>query len=134
MDGDNGTPDDLRVSRIEIGLERYVVFSWAAPGRDALPAPDLTPAERVVRECLEAGLSDAAIAALRGTTRSTVTKQVDAVFRKLGVRSRRELIARPPGSPAQGSTQTPRSHESGAGHVSPAAQVGRAQNPVPPQT
>ena len=77
----------------------YVIFSWAgeepaqnAPGSGA----QLTAAERAVHALLLAGLSDAEIADLRGTTRSTVTKQVDAVFRKLGVRSRRELIARGP--------------------------------------
>lgn len=77
---------------------KYVVFSWpddAPASNDApRPAPPLTAAERAVHALLLAGLSDADIAAVRGTTRSTVTKQVDAVFRKLGVNSRRELIAR----------------------------------------
>ncbi|AKF11575.1 hypothetical protein DB32_008724 [Sandaracinus amylolyticus] len=73
-----------------------MVFSWPerkAP-EEAASAPALTAAERAVHALLLVGLSDAEIAELRGTTRSTVTKQVDAVFRKIGVRSRRELIAR----------------------------------------
>ncbi|MDQ3032355.1 MAG: helix-turn-helix transcriptional regulator [Myxococcota bacterium] len=81
---------------LEHSGERYVVFSWPIPAptapKDAPVA--LTGAERAVHALLLAGLSDAEIAELRGTTRSTVTKQVDAVFRKIGVRSRRELIAR----------------------------------------
>lgn len=87
---------DLRVSRLEVDDEAYVVFCWT-PGRGPqrgrrLPA-SLSPAERAVLSLLLENLGDAAIASLRGTTRSTVTKQIDAIFRKLGVRSRRELIA-----------------------------------------
>lgn len=93
-------PEDLQVSVINHQSGKYVVFSWAdEPAPPAsVPAPaapiSFTAAERAVHALLLAGLSDAEIAAVRGTTRSTVTKQVDAVFRKLGVRSRRELIAR----------------------------------------
>jgi DNA-binding CsgD family transcriptional regulator len=87
-------PAPLRVSTLERSGERYVVFSWPLdPARTAGTAR-LTGSERAVHALLLAGLSDAEIAEVRGTTRSTVTKQVDAVFRKLGVRSRRELIAR----------------------------------------
>lgn len=93
------TPPSLAVSPLDHSGERYVVFSWplepeSAPRATPLPAAKLTGAERAVHALLLAGLSDAAIAELRGTTRSTVTKQVDAIFRKLGVRSRRELLAR----------------------------------------
>lgn len=93
----DGTPD-LQTHRIEVGGDELVVFSWT-PGSSPDVAPPelpstLTAAERAVCALLVAGLSDADIAALRGTTRSTITKQVDAIFRKLDVRSRRELIAR----------------------------------------
>ena len=92
-------PDDLRVSVLTHDTGKYVIFSWA--GEDSAEnaagsAAQLTAAERAVHALLLAGLPDAEIAELRGTTRSTVTKQVDAVFRKLGVKSRRELIARGP--------------------------------------
>lgn len=92
------TVSDLRAAKIEHGGDRWVVFSWT-PGSSPDAAPSgldaaLTAAERAVCALLVAGLSDADIASLRGTTRSTITKQVDAIFRKLGVRSRRELIAR----------------------------------------
>ena len=94
---DDEAPDDLRVSRLAHDSGRYVVFSWPEgkpPDEGTAAAPALTAAERAVHALLLVGLSDAEIADLRGTTRSTVTKQVDAVFRKIGVRSRRELIAR----------------------------------------
>lgn len=90
-------PHDLQVSVLTHDTGRYVVFSWES-GKSPRGGPEvpLTAAERAVHALLLAGLSDAEIAELRGTTRSTVTKQIDAVFRKVGVRSRRELIARGP--------------------------------------
>lgn len=53
----------------------------------------LTEAEAAVLCLLLAGLPDSEIAELRASTRGTVTKQVDAVFKKVGVGSRRELIS-----------------------------------------
>ena len=92
------SPGDLGISRLRLRGSEYVVFSWtpgsAPPVERTEVPPTLTPAERAVHALLLAGLSDADIAAARTTTRSTVTKQIDAIFRKLGVRSRRELIAR----------------------------------------
>ncbi len=85
----------LSVSRLRQGENGYIVFSWTpgqAPARASLSV-SLTPAERAVHALLVLGLGDLEIASLRDTTRSTVTKQIDAIFRKLGVRSRRELIA-----------------------------------------
>jgi DNA-binding CsgD family transcriptional regulator len=54
----------------------------------------LTPALRAIHALLLRGFTDQRIAALRGTSRSVVTKQVNALFKKLGVTSRRELVAR----------------------------------------
>jgi DNA-binding NarL/FixJ family response regulator len=56
-------------------------------------ASTLTPTESEVALHVLAGLSNAQIAALRGSARSTVANQVACVFRKLGVRSRLELVA-----------------------------------------
>ena len=91
-------PEDLQVSVLTHESGNYVIFSWADEPRIPVSAPtgSLTAAERAVHALLLAGLSDAEIAKVRDTTRSTVTKQVDGVFRKLGVKSRRELIARGP--------------------------------------
>lgn len=73
-----------------LGGERYLVLSHAIASDD-----QLTRAEREILALLDRGRSDRDIAAERGTSRGTVTKQIDAIFRKLGVGSRRELLARP---------------------------------------
>lgn len=86
-------PRELRAYELRFGGERYVVFEHplgAAEGRRGL-----TPAEREIVSLLEEGLSDREIAQRRSVTRGTLTKQVHSIFRKLGVRSRRELLARP---------------------------------------
>lgn len=51
----------------------------------------LTPAERAVALALLRGLSDRSIASARNSSRHTVSKQVTAIYRKLGVSSRVEL-------------------------------------------
>lgn len=86
-------PRDLRVYAVEIAGVRYVVFSHALEPREGRRG--LTPSEREVLQLLDEGLSDREIVARRGTTRGTLTKQIDSIFRKLGVHSRRELLARP---------------------------------------
>lgn len=65
----------------------------------SLPVADaggsqLTDAERAVAELAARGLSNAAIAARRGCAQRTVANQLAAVFKKLGVTSRRELGVR----------------------------------------
>lgn len=54
----------------------------------------LTEAEREVAALIATGISNAAIAAQRGSSARTIANQVQAVFRKLGVRSRAELAVR----------------------------------------
>jgi DNA-binding CsgD family transcriptional regulator len=60
-------------------------------GRDA--PRGLTRAERAVHALLVAGHRRKEIAARRGTAEGTVAKQVQSIYRKLGVRGRRELVA-----------------------------------------
>ncbi len=55
-------------------------------------SPSLSPAEREVAAALLRGATNAEIAERRGVAKRTVTKQVAAIFEKLGVRSRRELL------------------------------------------
>ncbi len=75
---------------LDLGGGRLAVATLAAAG-PKLGA--LTPAEiDVVLGALE-GRSNAAIAALHGKSARTVAHQLDAVYRKLGVSSRRELLA-----------------------------------------
>jgi len=61
--------------------------------RAARPLPaQLSPAERELARGLRAGLSNAELAAARGTSIKTVANQLHALYRKLGVCSREELI------------------------------------------
>ena len=85
-------PPHLRASVMELDGQRYVMFEWPLEARDGWRT--LTAAELEIIELLREGLTDRQIAERRGRTRSTITKQIDAVFRKLGVQSRRELASR----------------------------------------
>lgn len=81
------------VAEVALGGASVVVF---AQGPDSLRFPEgvgLSPAERDV--CIRAarGEGNAAIAAARSSTARTVTNQLTAAFRKLGVGSRAELAA-----------------------------------------
>lgn len=60
---------------------------------DAAPAalPALTPAEHEVATYVACGLSNAEIAAARGVATSTVAKQLQTIYEKLGVASRSQL-------------------------------------------
>ena len=77
--------------RFRFGDSRYVVLSFDAPARSAA---ELTAAEREVVGHILEGRSNAEIARLRGTSVRTVANQVASLFRKLGVSSRAELVAR----------------------------------------
>jgi DNA-binding NarL/FixJ family response regulator len=88
-------PRALRAHLLEMNGDRYAVFEWPLDEREGWNA--LTVAELEIVELLRQGLKDREIALRRGRTRSTVTKQIDSVFRKLGVQSRRELAARDSG-------------------------------------
>jgi DNA-binding NarL/FixJ family response regulator len=57
-------------------------------------APALPSAEREVIRCLVEGLSHAEIAGKRGTSARTVANQIGAVFRRLNVSGRNELVQR----------------------------------------
>ena len=91
-------PFDLRAARLQAKGKEWAVLSFAA-GSNRAKADALTPAERAVLEGLLAGQSNAAIARARGTSIRTVANQVAALMRKLGLDSRRELIARFASSP-----------------------------------
>ena len=87
--------EDVDAFRFRIGSDEYLVFSfaWEAQRTEFSPPADLTEAETdVVRRIVE-GYSNARIAAARGVSPRTIANQVSAIFRKLGVASRRELAA-----------------------------------------
>lgn len=85
----------VRVSEIVVGGERLVVLSHALDAPSGSSFGDaLTPAEAEVAGLACAGLTNAEIAARRGSSVRTVANQIAAVLRKTGAVSRRELAAR----------------------------------------
>jgi DNA-binding CsgD family transcriptional regulator len=89
-------PRDLGAYGFTVEGEEYVVFafrSMATPRRDRLDE-GLTAGERAVVDLVLRGRSNREVALARGTSPQTVANQLGLVYRKLGVRSRRELIAR----------------------------------------
>jgi DNA-binding NarL/FixJ family response regulator len=77
-------PIDGVVAGVELAVARLT------PGA---AAPCLTDAERAIVMGLVGGKRAAAIARERGTTPRTVSNQLTSVYRKLGVCSRREVLA-----------------------------------------
>ena len=71
------------------------------PLDETFPLDGLTEAERQVTADVVEGLSNEQIARRRGTAAGTVAKQVASIFRKLGIGSRRQLVAMMKG-PASG--------------------------------
>jgi DNA-binding NarL/FixJ family response regulator len=78
------------------GADEYVVFTFRAEGVHGSARVDqgLTSSECAIVELVLKGRSNAEVALERGTSAQTVANQLGVVYRKLGVRSRRELLAR----------------------------------------
>ncbi len=85
-------PEDesTRMTAFDFRGARYAVVSWS-PRAEACAR--LTPAERAVAQLIVAGRSNEEIARVRSTSVNTVSNQVSALLRKVGVGSRFELIA-----------------------------------------
>jgi DNA-binding CsgD family transcriptional regulator len=84
-------PDDLIALESDDG--ELAVLSFALPSDHAI---DLSSAESDVARHVLAGRSNSEIALLRRCSTRTVANQVASLFRKLGVRSRLELVALAP--------------------------------------
>jgi DNA-binding CsgD family transcriptional regulator len=84
-------PSRLELSRMHLGSDEYALFSFPLPGFSS--PVQLTAAEREVLALLLEGLSGAEIAERRGTSVHTLNNQMRAIYRKLGVGSRSELVA-----------------------------------------
>lgn len=84
-------PSNLTAYRLTVGEEELVVFIWESQHP---AAKALSDAERIVLQLVVAGKSNAAIAQARGTSVRTVANQVASLLRKLGARSRYDLIGR----------------------------------------
>jgi DNA-binding CsgD family transcriptional regulator len=95
---DRFRPTSLEVTDVQLGAGSLVVLSYAlvSGGPPGPPAAldALRPSERdVLRRVLD-GCTNAEIARARGTSPGTVAKQLNAIYRRLGVHSRSELAAR----------------------------------------
>lgn len=87
-----GPPPDLRAWQLDLDDDVFVLLEWCPP--EPVVSPELTAAEQDVLRGILAGASNRATAKRRRTTPGTVANQVASLFRKLGVHSRAELIAR----------------------------------------
>ena len=85
-------PPSLRVSRFEVEGEEFALLSFPVP-QPTLPE-GLTPAEQEIVRGVVGGASNGEIAKLRGVSANTVANQLRAVYEKLGIRSRYELVSR----------------------------------------
>jgi DNA-binding NarL/FixJ family response regulator len=85
-----GTARGPSIAEVEIEGVEYVVLGF--PSADELDGR-LSPSELEVARMLLRGASYREIARRRRRSIGTIAKQVSAVFRKLGVRSRAELAA-----------------------------------------
>ena len=77
------------------GLQLSRVADVIVISADALQLPSvLSESEQAVARALIAGSSNAEIAKARGTSIKTVANQLYAMYRKLGVSNREELVAK----------------------------------------
>lgn len=87
---DGLTPRGLRAINFRFDGLDWLVLSFEPQELELLGG--VTPAETDVVRGVLAGESNAAIAARRGTSVRTVANQLAALFKKLGVGSRAELV------------------------------------------
>ena len=85
-------PARLEAWRVDAEDGEFVIFEW--PATTPVMPRSLTAAERAVALLALRGLTNRDIARLRGVSARTVANQLASVFRKMGVGSRRELVAR----------------------------------------
>jgi DNA-binding NarL/FixJ family response regulator len=82
------------VTDVRLGDRDVVVISYVPPPAGLGSALGLlSPGERKILRLLLSGCSNAQIGRERRTSPGTVAKQVHAMYRRLGVRSRSELAA-----------------------------------------
>ena len=81
----------VHVFRVAIRGEEVLVVSLPSA---RLELSELTPAERAVATDAALGLSNLQIAKRRQRSHRTVANQLASAFRKLGVSSRADLVAR----------------------------------------
>lgn len=83
-------PPGLESATFAVDSQEYAVLAFPVPEHEA---PDgLTEAERSVVHGVLEGMTNAEIAARRGTSPNTVANQLRSIYVKVRVRSRSELI------------------------------------------
>jgi DNA-binding CsgD family transcriptional regulator len=82
-------PPGLEVSYVEIDGETFAVFSFPIALADDF---GLTASEREVVTGVLRGLNNTELAKLRGVSPRTIANQLAAIYRKLSVSSRTELV------------------------------------------
>jgi DNA-binding CsgD family transcriptional regulator len=85
-------PTGLQAHTFDVEGDEYVVFAFPVPS--PCPPAGLTQAESEVVSGVLRGQSNADIAVARGTSRNTVANQLQAIYRKLGVSGRAQLMRR----------------------------------------
>ena len=88
-DGDEGIPlpDDARLTWVADDL---ALLDFPVP--EAVIPPALTEAEHAVARLVFGGATNQEIADARGVSVKTIGNQLEAIYRKLGVSSRSELV------------------------------------------
>jgi DNA-binding CsgD family transcriptional regulator len=81
---------EARVSRVREGADADLVISM--PRLESAVAEKLSPAERSVARMLVEGSSHAKMGEARGRSQRTIANQLGAVFSKLGVSGRMEVV------------------------------------------
>ena len=84
--------DGVRAWTLELSGETFAVVRTPVRGHEL--APQLTSAELDIVRGLVRGERNRAIAIRRGTSERTVANQIAALYAKLGVMSRTELLVR----------------------------------------
>jgi DNA-binding NarL/FixJ family response regulator len=83
-------PEPASVSKLRIGGRNAVVFSHPLDDSEQL----LSRGEQQIALLLLCGFRAREIATLRETSARTVSKQIESIYRKLGVTTRAELALR----------------------------------------
>jgi DNA-binding CsgD family transcriptional regulator len=86
-------PRDFRWQELRVGGRTLLIASHPITG-DAGALGGLTGAQRHVILLAAEGLTNDEIARVRGTTTRTVAKLLELAYRRLGVHSRAEAVAR----------------------------------------
>jgi DNA-binding NarL/FixJ family response regulator len=85
-------PPGLEVAIVNLDGDEFAILHFPVTSQTDLTG--LSDAESEIANAIVKGMSNEEIARMRRTSNRTVAKQVASIFKKLGVGSRRELVAR----------------------------------------